>query len=83
MRLRSQKLTDLHLLSHQPALSKSGRERKMNVGGLRTMMEVGECLMAVLRRGRSWNACMLAGKNNDSDFSQQVASGVSFPCVTT
>ena len=53
MGLLSLKLTDLHLLSYQPA---SG---KMNVEGLKTMVEIGERLMARLRRGRSWDACMV------------------------
>jgi hypothetical protein len=56
MRLLSLKLTDLHLLSYQPASSTSG---KMIVEGLKTMVEIGERLMARLRRGRSWDACMM------------------------
>ena len=50
MRLLSLQLTDLLLLSYQ---SRSG---KMTVEGLKTMVEIGERLMARLRRGRSWDA---------------------------
>ena len=60
MRFLSLKLTDLHVLSYQPASSRSG---KTNVKGLKTMVEKGECLMVRLRRGRSWDACM--GDKND------------------
>ena len=31
----------------------------MNVEGLKTMEEIGERLMGRLRRGRSWDACMV------------------------
>ena len=69
-RFHSLELTDLHLLSHHPALSRSGKKREMNVKDLKAMVEVGERLMACLRRGRSWDAGMLAGKNNDGDTKQ-------------
>ena len=80
MRLLSLRLTDLHLLSYQPAVSRSGKKRRMNVEGPKTMMEMGERLMAGLRRGRSWDACM--GQERRRRLSQQVASlkgrGLSF-----
>jgi len=63
MRFHSLDLTDLNLVSYQSAQARSGKKRKRNGGEknsvlhrcLRTMVEVGGCLMAGLRRARSWD----------------------------
>jgi hypothetical protein len=65
MRLLSLQLTDLHLLNYQ---SRSG---KMIVEGLKTMVEIGERLMARLRRGRSWDACMVTRTMTVTDSEQK------------
>lgn len=79
MRLHSLELTDLHLLNYQPAWSRS-EKMKMNVADQRAMV-VSERLTAGFRRGRSWDACMLAGKNNDA--LTLTAEQKSCTCVTT